>query len=139
MSEKTGIRIIPTFLVVALLGVGAWLVLPTVARIANSAQQVIVTVSFEPASRAGKAPAGRTLIDQVSIQFQVGSDITPTERTTKSPWIRTVYPNRGTKVTVWAEQFYGKSLSCSIVQRGQQLAFDTKTGPAQVSCVTGVL
>src|SRR5688572_9334350 len=98
MSTKT-IRVVPTFLVVAALGLAAWVMLPSLVsdkQKRDGGKVVTVSVVFSPPVRDCKDDRGhRDLAMAVAISLKVGSDIHPLERECNSPWVRTVYPYRG--------------------------------------------
>jgi len=129
------VRMVPTLFVVAILGVGAWILLPSLQKTLDPDDgSVTVLVEFEPTRRSGKPPPGRSLKDQVTIQLMVGAQPYPTERSTRSPWERTLYPRKGEVVEVYAEQFYGTTLYCMVRQGSHLPVQDRKNGPSFVRC-----
>lgn len=137
---KTKSRFVPTLFVVAILGVAAWLIVPSIARQITSDRNVAVTVDFVPANRSGCPIEGRNLFDSVSVSIKVGPDNFPIERICKSPLIRIYYPRKGETVQVRAEQFYGAKLRCVIHQVGNpNIAEQTKNGSSSVLCTLKVI
>lgn len=144
MTAKT-IRRIPTFFVVAAIGVAAVAIWPTMRTIVDSSDEglAVITVSFTPAKRSGVPPSGRTMADHVMFQIIVGDSFMPKEFVTTSPQVRTVAPKATGKanmaqVIVTAEQLYGKELSCMIVYPGLKPSKQTKPGPTFVRCAISV-
>lgn len=144
MTTKT-IRMIPTFLVIAAIGVAAVVVWPTLkASLVKEYDDVaVVTISFDPPQRSGYPPSGRTLIDHVMFQITMAEVFFPKEFVTQSPQIRTIRPQRGTnsgsaRIEVHAEQIYGKRLSCSITYPGVTPSTMSKNGPTSVRCFISV-
>jgi hypothetical protein len=133
---KTKVRMIPTLFVVGILGIGAAMVSPLLGRVMEPDDGgVVVLVDFDPPRRSGKPGPGRTLKDQVSVQLIVGyADTRPTQRVMSSPYEDLLYPPKGTKIQLHAEQFYGKSITCMLHQHGHKQMQMTKTGPAVVNC-----
>lgn len=144
MTTKT-IKRIPTFLVLAVIGVAAMVVWPTLkASLVREDENVaVVTISFDPPQRSGYPPSGRTLVDHVMFQITMAEVFFPKEFVTKSPQIRTIRPQRGTnsgsaRIEVHAEQVYGKRLSCSIAYPGLPTSTMSKNGPTSVRCFISV-
>lgn len=137
MSTKTG-RFVPTVFVLAVLGVAAWIMLPSLVsdkQKREGGKLVTVTVVFTPAVRECRAADGRQdLAEGVSISLKVGPDIHPLERECRSPWAITVYPYRGQVVDVRAEQRYGADVGCRIIQLGAPPVERTRVGPGLVNC-----
>lgn len=137
MSTKTG-RMIPTFLVLAGLGLAAWILSPSLVserRKKEGGKLVTVSVVFSPANRDCRDPDGKPdLARAVIISLKVGPDIHPVERQCDSPWATTIYPYRGQVVDVRAEQLYGKELSCRILQLGAPPVQRDRVGPGIVNC-----
>lgn len=136
MSRATGVKMIPTLFVVAVVAAAAYVVLPKFVELINRADSpYVITVDFDPELRSGEIPAGRTLIDQVSISVTVGPSKFPKEAATRSPWTMPVYPQENREqITVRAEQFYGNRLQCEITVNGKRVARDQRSGPSVVSC-----
>jgi len=132
----TKTKFIPTAVVLAILGVAAYVFVPSMLEAINRRDDaVIIMVTFDPVTRSGVAPAGRTLKDQVTIQVDVGAKSFAKETATTSPWTVAVYPqNDRERVHVWAEQFYGSWLRCEIFVRGDSVFRQQKPGPAYVNC-----
>lgn len=140
MTTRT-IRKIPTFFVIAAIGVAAWALLPALkASMAKEKHDlVVITITFDPVQRSGYAPAGRTLIDHIMFQITMGDVFFPKEFATQSPQVRTLVPQRGvnntnTRIRVIAEQVYGKSLTCSLAYPGVRTDTQTRRGPTSVEC-----
>lgn len=144
MTAKT-IRRIPTFLVIAAIGVAAFVFYPSLRTGTGKADPlVVVTISFDPKHRTGEPAApGRTLADRVMFQITMGDVFFPKEYVTDSPTVRSFPAQRGAntttaKVTVRAEQFYGRSLTCRIDYPGMPPSTLTKPGPTEVSCTMSI-
>lgn len=138
MTNKTGVRMIPTFLVLAVAGI-IWVVASNLMAVPKKdppEREVLVSVAFDPVQRSGEPLGpGRNLRDVVTIQLTVGTLFHPTERVTKSSWDRVLHPRRGERILLRAEQFAGNRISCSVVQVGARPVQDTRPGPATISCI----
>jgi hypothetical protein len=111
-STKT--RMIPTFLILAVVGVGAFMVWP-INRGASTGREersVVVTVTFEPSPRDSQP-----LTERVFIQVNIG-DHHESDRATRSPWIRTYGVFTGQTVRVSAQQYFGGKITCQVAQVG---------------------
>ena len=143
MSTKT-VRRVPAFFVIAVVGVAVMVLWPTLkaSLVKEDNNVVVVTVSFDPAQRSGYPPPGRTMLDHVMFQITMGDVFFPKEFATRSPQVRTFIPQRRAntakaRIRVYAEQLYGKKLSCSITYPGLQDTM-TKPGPTSVECILTV-
>ena len=127
---------IPTAVVLAFIGVAAWMVVPTVTGTKQADDdEVVVTVSFDPAKRSGMTRPGGTLKDRVKIQvYEVSGKMLFNNFVLQSPFVYVIKVDRKTKYKVWAEQYFGASLRCSVAQKGQRPVFDEKPGPTVVTC-----
>lgn len=141
MSTKT-IRRIPTFLVITVMGLAAVVFWPSLraSMVKENHEVVVITITFDPARRSGYPPGpGRTLIDHVMFQITMSGEFLPKEFVTQSPQVRTLVPIRGAnsskaRIGVYAEQVYGKTLSCRIDYPGQQSEFKSAQGPSSLEC-----
>lgn len=127
---------IPTFLVLAAMGLAATAVWPMINSTATQRPEaVIVTVTFEPTRRSGDLlrPNGQ-LKDEITITLQEGAKQHPKVKVLYSPWQKVLYPKKGTMVVVRAEQFTGNRLSCNITQPLARGSSDSRTGATQIQC-----
>jgi len=143
VTTKT-VRPIPTFLVLATLGVAAVVIVPVfktgTQRDEPGQRTVIVTVGFTPATRTGKNPGnGGQLTDRVTASVQAGSKIIPKAFYTMSPKVWTLDVKAGNVVQVWAEQFYGDALWCEIRQPGHTPVQDQGVKSSEVHCTWSVV
>jgi hypothetical protein len=140
MTQKTGIKKIPTFLVLAALGVGAFMMAPKLKTIFdNDPDAIVMTVEFSPARRTGKPlRPGGNLTDRVTIQWSTTTDRGGPDKVTRSPWASTTHAKKGQVIELYAEQFVGATLSCRIVYHGETIATDQSSGPSFVRCRKGL-
>jgi hypothetical protein len=134
----TKVKVIPTIFVIGLLGVGAWMFAPSVKNLMDKDDGgITVTVAFDPPRRSGgPIRPGGNLLDVVSIQILVGNQPAgPTQRVKQSPWTLVLYPDRNRVIIeLYAEQFTGGLLQCTIKQKGRPAAHDEGVGPTTVRC-----
>lgn len=134
----TKVKMIPTFLVLAVLGVAAWMFAPSIKNAVDRDDGgVAVMVEFDPPRRSGEPiRPGSNLVDLVSIQVNMGgSPVGHTQRTKQSPWMLTLHPRKnGVTVEVYAEQFAGGFLHCMITQTGYPPVHKESIGPSTVRC-----
>lgn len=137
MNVKT-VRRIPTFIVLAVLFVGFWMVRPSIRTFFDSDDDgVLLVVQFEPAKRTG-APLrpGGNVTDAVTIMASMATEpIVPRMAWTASPWSKAVFPRKGEVIDLYAEQFSGGKLSCQILYNGKQISRSARTGPASIRCL----
>lgn len=133
MSVTSKLRMIPTILVVAVLGVAAIAIVPAVKQRVRD-KPVSVAISFTPENRSGKTVPGGTFPDIVSIELIVGGGAGNKHRATQSPWVQLLYPGKGQVISVTASQVHGAQIGCAITQDGQSAQSQIKSGPAQVVC-----
>lgn len=136
MGQKTKGGFLPTLLVIAALGAGAYFFLPSVNgnKSEDEIQQVVtLTVAFDP-NRNDRNP--------IKITYVKGPEKPVEELATTSPWRKVVMLRRGDLMLLGAIQSSPGTLTCSIKERGQTLAHDNNALPGQpvrnwVKCVTG--
>lgn len=136
MSLKT-IKMIPTIFALGALGIGAYILMPSLAHISDSDNRTVtVTVTFDPMPRTGgQIRAGSALTDVVTAQIDIGPDWGPKEILKSKPLVRVFRPSKERRISVHAEQFTGKTLTCSITEKGREPVTMTKSGPSEVVCV----
>jgi len=134
---KTRVRMIPTLFVVAILGAGAYIILPSLNQTLDRDDGgVSLLVEFDPPRRSGEAPPGRMFKDQVNVQLLLRlNDPRPPEHVTASPWEQTLYPKKGTKIELRADQLYGNWIYCMIRQHGHSSVEMRRNGTVAVRCV----
>lgn len=82
------------------------------------------------------SPSPRPVDQSVLVVLTVGPK-TSTDHTNESPWSKTFPVDKGTVVTVVAQQISPGVLSCRIKVNGQQVSHDLGEGKLQVACTTG--
>lgn len=133
MTTKT--RTIPTFLVLAGLGVAAWMVLPSaITRYQDDGlKNVFVSAEWESPNRS---------VDREKIHVVVvtGKDTEVCEKCADSPFIRVYHLAPGTLVKITATQAMGKRLRCVINQKGIAPQVEKQIyGTGFVTCVHTVV